>query len=262
MKKKKILLILGIMFVFFVIFTVASILYTERPEFCLSCHIMKPYYASWKKSTHNKVNCVECHYEPSLKAHVKGKIKGLLEVAKFLTNGYKKKYDAVVTDATCLRAGCHEKAKFENKELLFRKKVAFTHAQHFKMLKTNIELRCTNCHTQLMNDQHMTVEDNQCFICHFKNSSPAKLAGECLKCHSKIKENATHKEALASGSKCTECHNEVVKGEGKVRKEMCYFCHQDRDQIKKVKDSHLMHNIHVKKNKVDCINCHDIIEHQ
>jgi len=76
MKKKKILLILGIIFASFVIFTAASILYTERPEFCLSCHIMKPYYASWKKSTHNKVNCVECHYEPSLKAHIKGKIKG------------------------------------------------------------------------------------------------------------------------------------------------------------------------------------------
>lgn len=262
MKKKKIFFILGGVFIVLILGVGGSILYTERPEFCLSCHIMKPYYSSWKKSTHNTINCVECHYDPGIKAHIKGKINGLVEVAKFATGGYSEKYDAEVNDAACLRHGCHEKEKFQNKELLFRKRVAFTHDRHFKKLKSNIELRCANCHTQLMNDQHMTVEDNQCFICHFKNVSPQKIAGECLKCHVKIKEDAAHKEHLASGAKCTECHNDMIKGEGKIRKEMCYFCHQDKDQINKIKDAHLMHKTHVKENKVDCINCHDIIEHK
>lgn len=262
MKKKKILLILGILLAFFVIFTAASILYTERPEFCLSCHIMKPYYNSWKASTHNKINCVECHYDPGLKAHVKGKMKGLLEVAKFLSDGYKKKYDAHVNDVACLREGCHDKEKFKDKKVLFRGKVTFTHAQHFKNLKSNIELRCTNCHTQLMNDQHMTVEDNQCFICHFKNTPPEKLVEECLKCHANIKDADSHKEYLAAGSPCIECHSDAKKGEGGIRKEMCYFCHQDKEQIKKIKEPQLMHKIHVKENKVDCISCHDIIEHK
>jgi len=261
MKKKKILLILVGIFGFFILAAFAAILYTERPEFCLSCHIMKPYYDSWKKSTHNKLNCVECHYAPGLKAHIQGKINGLVEVAKFLTDGYKKKYDAEVNDTSCLRQGCHDKENLKNKELLFRAKIPFTHAQHFKKLKTDIELRCTNCHTQLMNDQHMTVEDNQCFICHFKNAAAQDLPQECLKCHSRIKNTDTHKEYSASGSECLDCHSDMVKGEGKIRKEMCYFCHQDKEQIKKIKDAHLMHKIHVKENKVDCINCHDIIEH-
>ncbi|MBP1730166.1 MAG: hypothetical protein H6Q55_595, partial [Deltaproteobacteria bacterium] len=38
---------------------------TYKPEACLACHIMKPYYENWKASTHNKVGCIDCHpYRP------------------------------------------------------------------------------------------------------------------------------------------------------------------------------------------------------
>ena len=38
--------------------------YTSRPQFCNSCHIMEPYYASWQQSSHKDVSCIECHFPP------------------------------------------------------------------------------------------------------------------------------------------------------------------------------------------------------
>ncbi len=42
--------------------------YTAQPNFCASCHIMGPYYATWKKDPHGgrlHIACVECHYAPA-----------------------------------------------------------------------------------------------------------------------------------------------------------------------------------------------------
>jgi nitrate/TMAO reductase-like tetraheme cytochrome c subunit len=36
----------------------ASIEVSSRPQFCGSCHLMKPYYASWEQSRHGNVACV------------------------------------------------------------------------------------------------------------------------------------------------------------------------------------------------------------
>src|SRR5659263_269911 len=48
---------------------------SENPAFCgKNCHIMRPYYDSWRTSSHADVKCVECHYEPGIIGHVKGKI--------------------------------------------------------------------------------------------------------------------------------------------------------------------------------------------
>jgi nitrate/TMAO reductase-like tetraheme cytochrome c subunit len=37
---------------------------TSQSQFCGSCHIMDPYYSTWKHSTHKDVACVECHVAP------------------------------------------------------------------------------------------------------------------------------------------------------------------------------------------------------
>ena len=66
---------------------------------------MKPYYDSWKVSSHKNVNCLECHYEPGIKAHIFGKINGLVEVAQYLTHRYSEKPSAELSDASCLREG-------------------------------------------------------------------------------------------------------------------------------------------------------------
>lgn len=35
---------------------------SERPEACVNCHVMVPYYASWERSSHRRVaTCADCH---------------------------------------------------------------------------------------------------------------------------------------------------------------------------------------------------------
>lgn len=259
--KKKIIFILGGLFVLFAIFLATSIIYTERPQFCITCHIMDPYYASWEESTHQEVNCIECHYEPGLKAHVVGKINGLVEVAQYLTNRYSEKPTAKVSDASCLRPGCHTKENLLSRKLKFGNKVEFQHRTHLGRLTADIELRCTSCHSQLTHDKHIEVDRNTCFICHFKNLSPDDLYSQCLKCHNLTVESTEHKGYVEAGLACIECHTDVTIGDGKVSRQVCYFCHADKDKIIQIKDKKLMHKAHIYENKIDCISCHDFIKH-
>jgi len=260
--KNKILLILGILAVIFVLFTVASIMYTQRPEFCLTCHIMKPYYDSWKKSAHNQENCIECHYAPGLKAHVLGKINGLVEVARYLTGKYPKKFSAEVDDLTCLRGGCHTREAVAAKKPAFKNKVVFNHEKHFASSRAGVKLNCTNCHNQLTSEEHIAIDENTCFTCHFKNREGEQLIGECLNCHAAIKETQTHKEYLQQpDTTCLICHSDAKKGGGEILKQLCYSCHADKVVVEKIGDAGAIHKIHTEKNRANCRDCHHIVEH-
>ena len=76
-KKKirlKILLIgLGVLLVLFVV----SIEMTSTSKFCSVCHYMKPFYQSWKSSSHGQIECKVCHYPPGIRNTVKAKMEGL-----------------------------------------------------------------------------------------------------------------------------------------------------------------------------------------
>src|SRR5512140_65643 len=75
---------------------------SSTPTFCGTCHLMKPYYQSWKASKHNKIACVECHISPGLTAEVRKKYEALSMVAKYFTATYSTKPWAEVDDAACL----------------------------------------------------------------------------------------------------------------------------------------------------------------
>ena len=69
----------------------------------------------------------------------------------------------------------------------------------------------------------------------------------------------SHTAALKAGKKCGQCHTQITRGEGMTPKDKCFFCHVDRvDRIGEVK---LIHEQHVGKKQVDCLWCHDRIEH-
>jgi trimethylamine-N-oxide reductase cytochrome c-type subunit TorC len=60
-----------------VVATWTSVEISSRPQFCGSCHIMSPYYESWKQSKHKNVACVECHIAPGVTAEFKKKYEAL-----------------------------------------------------------------------------------------------------------------------------------------------------------------------------------------
>jgi len=262
--KRKVFLVIGVLAVLFVLFMASAIYVAERPAFCNTCHNMKPYYKGWQESPHKDVSCLDCHYEPTLGAHLKGKIDGLMQVIEYITGRYSDKPVAKINDTSCLREGCHDKQDLKNTAVMFKDKVSFTHKTHwrdFDELGKGVHLRCTTCHMWLTFDKHIDVDENTCLVCHFKNVSVEKITHQCLTCHTEISQNDEHKEYVEEGMHCADCHTTIKTTNAPVLEQMCYFCHADPEKLAKIGDRDLMHQSHVTKNNADCINCHEFIKH-
>jgi len=263
-KRKIILLSLG---GFFVIFLVGSIEYTSHSHFCSTCHYMKPFYQSWETSSHNHIECNSCHYPPGLKSKFRAKFEGLLQVGRYWSKLYlKSKPWAEIPDESCLKEGCHDKRILEGRVRF--KKVVFDHKVHFTDLKRGKSLRCTSCHSQIVQGKHITVTESSCFICHFKESEHYPRISDCDHCHHKedlISEKTSrynHSLVFDGGFDCNKCHSHTILGAGEVPRENCYKCHWETDRLNQYDDTDLMHSSHIYSHKIECNQCHLEIQHK
>lgn len=265
---------------------------TENPAFCgKNCHIMRPYYDSWLTSSHNDVRCVECHYEPGLVGHLKGKINGLMQFYHYETTveEYSGKLYAKVLDKNCLV--CHEKHIFTS-DIAYMG-VNFSHRNHLLQPKREVELTCTSCHSMLVigmkehrsvtdpscsqchpnvikNDiGHIVVTTSSCFTCHFRDVPGNTSISGCPSCHGPPEEthrnytNFNHTKHLSRGIECLTCHINVSTGANDVvQKNKCYSCHNVRERIEKYDDFSFVHKNHVSNNKIACYNCHSEVKHE
>ena len=90
---KRFLLFTGIYIFLFLLLFAGAAEYTSRPSFCPTCHYMETFYQSWRSSAHNKVDCVECHFEPGISGTVRGKLNGLVQIVNYVSLSYKKRKD-------------------------------------------------------------------------------------------------------------------------------------------------------------------------
>jgi nitrate/TMAO reductase-like tetraheme cytochrome c subunit len=108
---------------------------TSQPDFCASCHIMEPYYASWHADLHGgklDVACVDCHYAPGERTTVKAQLRGLSQVASYVSGRYGQgRPRAHVDNRSCLTSKCHGDMQFMDKEFSLGT-VKFTHAKHLR----------------------------------------------------------------------------------------------------------------------------------
>ncbi|MEK7330764.1 MAG: cytochrome c3 family protein, partial [Candidatus Eisenbacteria bacterium] len=237
---------------------------SSTPTFCGTCHIMKPYYQSWKDSKHNQVACVECHIAPGLTSEVRKKYEAVSMVAKYFTGTYSTNPWAEVDDAACLR--CHERRLLEGKEVFHN--VVFDHRPHLTESRRGLKLRCTSCHSQIVQGSHISVTPSTCALCHFKGRKPNEGIGRCLTCHEipdRVVSTAgvafDHSQVRRLDMDCRSCHAGVVRGEGNVPRERCLTCHNQPDRLAELGNRDLLHRMHVTEHKVDCMNCHLQIEH-
>ncbi|MEW6202632.1 MAG: cytochrome c3 family protein, partial [bacterium] len=239
---------------------------TEKPQFCSTCHIMKPYYRAWETSSHNKVPCIECHYAPGILSTMEGKFKALSQVAKYVTRTEGTRPWAEIPDTSCLRSGCHERRLLEGKVKFGE--ITFDHRPHLLQQRRGKQLRCTSCHSQIVMGSHIAVTNSTCFICHFKNMPPGKAVGGCTSCHEAPKKTINvkglefnHTPYVMRGVQCAECHLDVTEGDGSVAREKCIACHAEPERLAKYGDHELVHRKHVTEHKVECFQCHDEIRH-
>jgi nitrate/TMAO reductase-like tetraheme cytochrome c subunit len=261
------LALLGAWLFLMVIMAAAAAWYTSRPQFCNSCHIMEPYYKSWQQSSHKDVTCIECHFPPGLGGKVRGKVLGLVQLLKYVTASAGPRPAAEIPDASCLRSGCHETRLLSG--LVDFHGIPFDHTPHLQEGRRGKTLRCTSCHSQIVQGQHMTVTTTTCFLCHFKDQPFNEKLSACTHCHQIPQKEFdlgggvkfTHDLAFKKGVDCKSCHGDLIRGNGNVPRERCLSCHNREGDLEHIQDHVFMHAKHVTEHKVDCIQCHTPILH-
>ncbi|MCZ7583203.1 MAG: ammonia-forming cytochrome c nitrite reductase subunit c552 [Deltaproteobacteria bacterium] len=261
-------------FVVMLLLVVVMFEVTSSPEFCGSCHNMRPYIESWKASSHNEVNCATCHYEPGFMNYVKGKFTdGQAHLVIFITGKNRGRYHAEISNASCLQ--CHDRESLNTPKEF--KGVTFSHSNHLDNLRRNKKLRCVTCHGQLVQGEHLTVDERDCFICHFKADEKAQrdpVLSNCRTCHLEVPleiqvdgHTFHHGRYLEDGTDCTSCHVGIVQGQGAVNFDRCVECHSEKERalkelIAEKFTSETYHLNHVTNHKVECWRCHEMIEHE
>lgn len=262
---KKLVLAAGVAVVLFVLLTGGAILYTNRSNFCTSCHYMQPYYDAWVQSSHRDVPCADCHYPPGATSVIMGKFRDLNQLVKYVTNTYRRsKPWAEIEDASCLRSGCHE-TRLLSGWVDFKKGVRFDHAPHLTGMRRGKHLRCTSCHSQIVQGEHISVTSSTCIMCHFKERGETEHTTDCELCHTvpvgkEVKFD--HTTVKARGVECRTCHGDMIVGDGAVPKEQCYVCHYERERLDQYDNHELMHEKHITENKIDCERCHYPMQHK
>ncbi len=268
---KRLIVAITVTTAIFLILGSISLEITSRPGFCSTCHFMQPYYESWANSSHKDVTCTDCHFPPGLKNKLKGKLTAASMVVNYFTGVYKKsKPWAEISDASCLRSGCHETRNLQGK-VKFKKNIIFDHAPHLEGLRREKQLRCTSCHSQIVQGSHLSVTETSCFLCHFKGiKSEMEVISKCTKCHTppvKGENNSEeikydHTDILARKVSCYKCHGEMIVGDGAVPRNRCNNCHAEQEKIDQYDDTVLMHKNHITDHKIECIQCHTEIQHK
>lgn len=244
--------------------------YTTRPDFCASCHIMEPYVESWRQSAHGKVSCVDCHYEPGILETAEGKFKAVNQVVKYVTGTEGTKPWAEVSDASCMRSGCHTTRLLAGRVdyEIGRTSIPFDHAPHLLEMRRSKKLRCTSCHSQIVQGEHLTVTATTCLLCHFKGAEEDPKLSVCTTCHRPPEGpidvggfRFVHDEYLARGVECETCHADITQGTGEVPRRRCGSCHAVQAHIERWKETEFLHRTHVTEHKVDCLECHTEMTH-
>jgi len=115
--------------------------YTSSAERCASCHSMKKYYDSWKKSPHVVAarTCTECHVKPGLMNLVVYRLQFWSELYAEFNGVELKPFGSMLPTATsCSKAGCHSL----NRETSVTGDLKIDHRLHV----TRAKLRCAECH--------------------------------------------------------------------------------------------------------------------
>ena len=237
---------------------------TSRPQFCGSCHIMQPYYESWRHSSHKNVACVECHIAPGVTAEIHKKFEALSMVARYFTATYGTNPWTEIEDAACLR--CHDRRLLMGKEMVGD--VLFDHSAHLVEMRRGKTLRCTSCHSQIVQGSHIAVTTSTCILCHFKGQKAGEGTARCTLCHlnpqKQVRAGAVtfdHAKAERFGMDCTWCHAQPQGSNGNVPRERCVTCHNQAVRLEKYGDTELLHRKHVTEHKIDCMYCHLLLEH-
>jgi nitrate/TMAO reductase-like tetraheme cytochrome c subunit len=261
---RRVIFVCALLLAVSVLFALASFEVTSTPKFCGSCHIMKPYYVSWKTSSHKQIPCVDCHIPPGIESELRKKYEALSMVVRYFTGTYGTHPWAEVDDVSCLE--CHERRLVSGREPFHS--VIFDHKPHLTEMRRGKKLRCTSCHSQIVQGSHIAVTTSTCILCHFKDQPAGTGTAQCELCHNvpnitvrKAGMTFNHSDVAKFDMKCDSCHAGIISGKGEVPRNRCLSCHNEAARLQRFNETETLHRIHVTDHKVECLDCHNEILH-
>lgn len=247
------------------IFTGGAIIVTDQPGFCNSCHIMNTYYASWQKSSHSNVNCLDCHLQPGFSGFIKGKINGLAQAVDCIVGRVSTKPSATVFDKSCLRSECHDISELSSDTIDYND-VNFSHQNHINTVVDGMGISCGTCHSHFEGSEHISISKDACYTCHFLTDNKTKsrlVQTECRDCHEvpdTIIQSGlvtiNHTEFVSYNASCEDsCHKKELQQVHDVANNVCLNCHSFTmdPQV----SSEELHQAHTISEKVECFACHE-----
>lgn len=142
--------------------------YTSSSSFCTSCHEMSTRYISWTRSTHNQVECMDCHAGVGFKGYVQAKIGGARQAMQHFF-GHIGDIHAKVADPVCMKCHFFSKDSQFVYEPIFGDKPLYVpddlHRVHFK----DQDSTCQICHTGLVHgslEGGVPIKRKICDDCH------------------------------------------------------------------------------------------------
>lgn len=290
-------MVLGV--VGFIVLSTVAVEVTSSNRFCNSCHIMEPFYTSWKAGSHKEVDCVSCHIAPGVQNFMAAKLNGLGQVVDDVLARTSNKPSASVSDFSCTRSGCHTQETLKLKQT-DNGRYRFNHEKHLGTKHLGVEISCTTCHSHVKGETHFEVNTAVCLTCHLvgepvagtqmgagkaekiillaartglSKNVPAVNPGEkippasCTTCHDAPKKEIefqglkfNHSQFLAFGASCESCHQGTTATPPPIEDGRCLECHNFG--VERVTDSREMHKAHsLGRHKVECSSCHGTIRH-
>lgn len=199
---------------------------TNHPQFCASCHTIRPSVESWEASSHKDVTCVECHVRPGLAGFLEDKVlKGLTDVAITWFGTPTEPHDlhAHVDSEVCVR--CH-RAILRVSEVSSRDLPApvnaiglvMSHRKHMEAFgQRGRGEGCTTCHARVVHGTpvkgypiviprgHVTLDMKPHYPDHPEGSVLWQSAlADCVRCH----DNTTVFAGTVLRKDCEVCHIE------------------------------------------------------
>jgi cytochrome c nitrite reductase small subunit len=237
--------ILGGVIVILIIAAFVTAHFTSASSFCDSCHEMDPYYLSWHASSHNGVECRQCHIPPGAIPYIETKLGSFREIYVHFSSHPDAPLAVTreIPNSNCL--ACHNPPPDPSLPT-----VNFKHAGH-------ANLDCISCHIRFV---HTTVNPpeyvdpaamSSCFKCHngsiapnncsYCHTPPHEARGECSTCHDQQSWTgdgpANHpfpRTGAHADLTCKDCHVskpgvENIAGTSLAKADpACISCHGDK----------------------------------
>lgn len=210
----------------------AAVAFTDRPQFCTSCHEMQPYYDAWANGPHKDTWCVDCHVGRDFPERALHKFATFKEIiAHFRGDStFPMANPSKLPSGTC--GACHEQVKVASIE-------GFDHNIH--------ESRgpCQDCHSSaghsvstsalreagVLNSAIQRVAYRPGVVARVNGGSanlPGHMKVACSRCHDMKATGCgtCHKPGHEDRGACETCHRTGARFSfSHTRNAQCQTCH-------------------------------------